>query len=465
VYKLLLCWRYLLTRYLALACIISVMLGVATLIVVNSVMSGFSTKLRERLHGLLSDVLVESRGMEGFTGPDEKMARIRKDPFLRDRVVAMAATMDVFAILQYRLSNGEYMTRTVHLVGVDPKARSELGGFREYLLRQKNSPSVSFDVSKKALEHYYLRNPFARPLPLIPEPQLPGQPPPPAPPPSKIKVPRGVIIGNLLACWRDKDQQDHYLINPGDTVILTTVSGQRLAPAYDQFIVVDYFKSDMSEYDSSYVFVPLDYLQRMRTMPDRVTSIQIRLKNYSEAPKVKEALQRLFPASQGFMVSTWEDKQGALLKAIGIEKGILNVLLFLIIGVAGFGILAIFSLIVKEKTRDIGILKALGASNRGVMGIFLGYGLLLGTLGAGLGAMLGVTLSDHINEVEGWLAQLTGQTIFDRSVYYFNEIPTDVQPLSVAMVTVGAVAIAVLFSVLPALRAALLHPVRALRYE
>src|ERR1700736_6692933 len=78
VYKYLLCWRYLLTRYLALACIISVMLGVATLIVVNSVMSGFSTKLKDRLHGLLSDVLLEARNGGEFLGPEEKMAAIRK---------------------------------------------------------------------------------------------------------------------------------------------------------------------------------------------------------------------------------------------------------------------------------------------------------------------------------------------------------------------------------------------------
>ena len=77
MYKLLLCWRYLQTRYLALACIISVMLGVATLIVVNSVMSGFSTKLRDRLHGILSDVVIEAHGMEGFADPQGKMARIQ----------------------------------------------------------------------------------------------------------------------------------------------------------------------------------------------------------------------------------------------------------------------------------------------------------------------------------------------------------------------------------------------------
>jgi lipoprotein-releasing system permease protein len=143
----------------------------------------------------------------------------------------------------------------------------------------------------------------------------------------------------------------------------------------------------------------------------------------------------------------------------------LNILLFLIIGVAGFGILAIFSMIVVEKTRDIGILKALGASNGGVMKIFLGYGLLLGLVGAALGTALGVAFTMNINAIEQKLTDWTGQQIFDRSVYYFKDIPTDIQPLSVALIVLGSVAIAVVFSILPALRAAWLHPVRALRYE
>ena len=139
----------------------------------------------------------------------------------------------------------------------------------------------------------------------------------------------------------------------------------------------------MSEYDSNYVFVPLEHLQQLRNMEDRATSIQIRLKDYDkDHKKVEERLRQLFGA-QGIQVSTWEEKQGPLLAAIGVEKGILNVLLFMIIAVAGFGILAIFSMIVVEKTRDIGILKALGASNWGVLKIFLGYGLLLGLVGAG----------------------------------------------------------------------------------
>src|SRR3954453_5950000 len=108
MYKLLLCWRYLRTRYLALVCVVSVMLGVATLIVVNSVMSGFSTKLKDRLHGLLSDVLVESPSNEGFAGPQEKMRRIRESS-IGDKIEAMSPTLEIFAMLQFRV-RGEMCT-------------------------------------------------------------------------------------------------------------------------------------------------------------------------------------------------------------------------------------------------------------------------------------------------------------------------------------------------------------------
>src|SRR6186997_447082 len=100
MYKLLLCWRYLRTRYLAMVCIVSVMLGVATLIVVNSVMGGFSSKLRDRLHGLLSDIVIESVEMEGFPDPEGQMRRIRESS-VGQHVQAMTPTIEVFALMQF----------------------------------------------------------------------------------------------------------------------------------------------------------------------------------------------------------------------------------------------------------------------------------------------------------------------------------------------------------------------------
>lgn len=481
MYKLLLCWRYLLTRYLAFVCIISVMLGVATLIVVNSVMGGFSTKLRERLHGLLSDIVIESTSLEGFhETPEQITKRIRGDKELSKRIKAISPGMEVFAMLQYEyrkrpIDPPTVITRTVRVVGVDAKTRCKVGGFKEHLVRQKEKDVPSFAITEAMKKKYLKENIFSNPDALQvfdpSPPPNPSVPPPPAPPPSKVKVPSGAIVGHLLAHFREKDEKtgktkENPLLNPGDKVILTTVSGGKLMPVYDHFLVVDYFKSEMSEYDSNMVYVPLEDLQKLRSMENRVTSVQVSLHDYErDAQFVKERLQKLFPQWYGYHVATWEDKQGPLLAAISIERGILNILLFMIVGVAGFGILSIFTMIVTEKTRDIGVMKALGASNRGVMSIFLSYGLLLGTVGAGLGTVLGVSLSNNINKVEQGLSKLTGTEVFSRDVYYFNEIPVDVQPMQIAMIIVGAIGIAVLFSILPALRAAMLHPVRALRYE
>jgi lipoprotein-releasing system permease protein len=261
------------------------------------------------------------------------------------------------------------------------------------------------------------------------------------------------------------------MVRPGDDVKISTVTaGRPPEPAHFNATVVDVFKSGMSEYDSNLIFCNLDYLQEIRGMVNpttgsrAITSIQIKLKNFADAEEVCERLRAAFPPGL-YTVRTWEQKQGPLLAAVEVESAILNVLLFLIIAVAGFGILAIFFMIVVEKTRDIGILKALGASSGGVMSIFLSYGLSLGIVGSGVGVAVGLVFVRYINTIEGWITQITGRKVFDERIYYFPEIPTDVQPMMVVWVAFGAMAIAVLASILPARRAARLRPVEALRYE
>jgi lipoprotein-releasing system permease protein len=490
MYKLLLCWRYLCTRYLAMVCIISVMLGVATLIVVNSVMGGFSTKLKDRLHGLLSDVVIESIDpVEGFHEPAESMMeRIRKSP-AGPHIAAMSPSVEIFAIMRYRNPHsGRSITRMVKLVGVDPALQKNVGGFAEHLQDESRRRNPHFDLPKEALDRFWARQRALPELPAQPKqpidddgiPSLPRinggrkwepQPPEAAKldkPPERAVPSKGIIVGHLLAHVRAPDEngvsKDHAILGLGDDVMIYTIGSGQLEPVFDQFVVSDYIKSEMSEYDSMYVYVPLEHLQHLRTMEGRVNTIQIRLKDYGKAKEVTETLRGLFPRYDT-MVLTWEEKQGALLSAIRIERAILNLLLFMIIGVAGFGILAIFSMIVTEKTRDIGILKSLGASHWGVWSIFIGFGLLLGVVGCGLGTVLGLAITYNINEIEQWISGKTGSDLFDKSIYYFTEIPVDVQPVNIAVILLGALAIAVTFSILPAIRAALLHPVRALRYE
>lgn len=474
MYKALLCWRYLRTRFLAFVCIVSVMLGVATLVVVNSVMAGFSTKLKDRFHGLMSDVIVESPSDNGFPiDADRMMAMIAASP-VAEHIEAMSPTVEVPGMFVFQVPyNGERITAPVKVVGIDPKTRTAVGGFGEYLTQAERKASPTFALDPAAAERW---SRFHPPVPEVapPDPQ-PGEAPPIAPPKADPVVPVGAVVGFGITHYRTIDPVtqrgvDKEIMPPGTEfkIVMVGSGDTELKPVHSNFTVCDSIRTEMTEYDGHFVYVPLDYLQSLRGMGKRVTHIQIRLKGYSKAPEVVLALRKLFnPTGKddySFQVHTWEDKQGSLLKAVDIERGLLNILLFMIVGVAGFCILAIFSMIVREKTRDIGILKSLGASDRGVMQIFLGYGLLLGSLGAGLGTVLGLLITRYINEIEHVLYRLTGVG-FTPDVYYFDKIPTQVESMTVLLVDLGATGIAVTFSVWPAVRAAWLRPVQALRYE
>src|SRR5882757_7268968 len=135
MYKLLLCWRYLRTRYIALASIISVTLGVATMIVVNSVMAGFTAEMQNRIHGILSDVVFESHSLEGFHDPERHMAEIRRiaGPY----IAGMTPTVVVPAMLVFNVQ-GQWITRQVSFIGVDEKTHSQVSDFSRYLQHPGN---------------------------------------------------------------------------------------------------------------------------------------------------------------------------------------------------------------------------------------------------------------------------------------------------------------------------------------
>ncbi len=536
MYKLLLCTRYLRTRYIALASVISVMLGVATMIVVNSVMAGFSNEMRDRIKGVLSDIVIETNGLNGEKNPEAMKALIQRT--CPDQIVGMAATVEIYGMVTFEYA-GQWITRPISLIGIDPASKAEVGPLVDYLQSyrpNKDVPGLPEPPERKADEPagwnltpkaQAYRTEWAQRAAWFqeqsnadrahrrggsetPEAQQPvaaattpadgeadasaqatAVPPQPVNPfeneeatldeptgPSNLgaPLPGRLYVGAGLVSFPDEDPETgkivtHWMAKPGDDVKISTVTATTPPqPVYFNATIVDTFKSGMSEYDSTLVFCNLDYLQQARGMIDpatqerSVTSIQIKLRDFREAAQVVKRLEAVFPPGL-FQVKTWEKKQGPLLAAVDIESSILNVLLFLIITVAGFGILAIFFMIVVEKTRDIGILKALGASSSGVMSIFLSYGLSLGMVGAGGGVLVGLLFVKNINTIEGALTWLTGRKVFDERIYYFPSIPTRVDPFMVCWVAAGAMAIAVLASILPARRAARLEPVRALRAD
>jgi len=597
VYKLLLCWRYLRTRWIALASIVSVTLGVATMIVVNAVMDGFTTEMQNRIHGILSDVVVESRNLEGFYDPEWHLSRIRE--VAGDKIGATTVTVTVPALLNFNY-RGTTVTRPVQLIGIDEQAGGMASEFAQYLQHPKNRQQMTFALHEGG---YHVKDPTGGEDGLI-RPQLADagwkhrrrwgslfnhqryveeqqqlqqqqqqqtvEPPPLTNPPGQAAPQRnnstdapasdgpvaaevpadskadiasdvasdgeashvstddavatetspaddsiattdnagepqtaataatpaeptadpfgapaaaprrfdpeseqatGCILGMGLSSYRVENGREHFLVVPGDDIKLTFPTvGQPPKAISDVFTIVDFYQSKMSEYDQSFIFVPLRKLQELRGMIEPRTgvgfasSIQIKLKNEADGDLVRDKLQAMFPPEL-YVISTWRDKQGPLLAAVAMETAILNVLLFMIIAVAGFGILAIFFMIVVEKTRDIGILKSLGASGRGILGIFLGYGLSLGIVGSGVGMVIGLLFVVYINEIAAALGKVTGREVFDPQIYYFSRIPTIIEPVTIGWIVAGAIAIAVGASVLPARRASRLHPVEALRYE
>jgi len=551
MYKLLLSWRYLRTRFIALASIVSVTLGVATLIVVNSVMSGFVTEMKDRLHGILSDIEMADPGLGEIPWPEMHVAEIEK--VLGDDVEAITTIVRVPALLNVEF-RGRQWTQQIMLMGVDEQTYGEVTKFHPFVTNENKKQSIQFNLEEdgydekfnhptfqsvgwpyrraKAEEQKELKRLFGptatQPQPIMPVEETADNDDANKPTVQFAALPKtapdlnalaaksdsisgdlpdditafdpgsefrdqlseeemfdpgrdqysGIILGMAISNrkWVDAETgetKDLYMVRPGDDVQVTLpTAGPNPSPISENCTVVDFYSSNMHEYDSSFAFMPLRELQELRGMIDpgtgnsTVSAIQIRLTPDADIVSARDKLIARFPPdSFPYMIQTWQDTQRPLLSAVTMEVTILNILLFLIIAVAGFGILATFFMIVVEKTKDIGILKALGAPSGGVMSIFLAYGLSLGAVGTGVGIAIGLLFVLYINEIADLVASITGQEIFDPTIYYFSEIPTIISPMMVVWVAIGAMVIAVLASVLPAIRAARMHPVEALRYE
>jgi lipoprotein-releasing system permease protein len=265
-------------------------------------------------------------------------------------------------------------------------------------------------------------------------------------------------------------------------------------PSSNIYWVVDISRTKLFQLDDAHVFVPFEVLQKdlhmteqtyeeivggervQRFKPARCSEIQINLKPGADRmamvskinATVQDIASKYEKASLLFSpvrVEPWEKKQEKFLGAVENEISLMTFLLGLISLVAIFLIFCILYMIVVEKTRDIGIIKSVGATSQGIAAIFLGYGAAIGTVGGVAGVLAGWGIMTWINEIHEGVSKLIGKPIWDPEVYAFDKIPDTVDPKTAAVVLAVAIASAVIGAVVPAIRAARLNPVEALRFE
>ncbi len=423
-YESFIAWKHLTRRrrsgFISLITAISILgvgVGVMALIVVLAVMSGFDRELKEKIVGMNPHIYVESAG--GIEEPDAVVQAIRSMSFPGIQSVA-------------RVVQGQALIRSqVNAIGVVVKGvdreNHELDELKKYI------QNGAFDFSKTML-------PKIDPLPAI-------------------------IIGKELAQILKVGVGDMvYLISPFLEKATPGTPGTVPRKAESMpFVVRGTFAMGMNDFDTQLALVELEDAKRLYHLESKVSGISVRLSDVDLADKVKREIQSRLGVP--FFARSWIDLNYNFFSALKIEKAVMAILLFLIVLVAAFNIVSTLIMVVMEKTRDIGILKALGATGWNIQKIFLLEGFTVGFLGVILGGISGVLIAARINPIADFIEKTTGLSVFPSDIYYFSKIPTEINPSDVAMIIGFALLASIFAGLYPAGKAAKLDPVEALRYE
>jgi lipoprotein-releasing system permease protein len=506
MYKLHLILKYLRKRRIAWVSLLAVMLCTMMVLVVISIMGGWVRMFENSFHGLTGDIVVDGDSLVGFSHYEQMIERIEK----LDCVMAAVPTIKTFGLINIgnRKTVGvQVIAFPIEKIGkVNQFPQSLYLGYNQYVERARDKTAPLSEAERKELmaraDKAAASPSFAKPLSAEDYRRLvnwkPGKGRDPATWPGMIAG-AGVVEIRKDAEGNITGRGDHLYRLPVKLTVMPISPDFMSVDLKDKvernYWIVDDSRTQVWQYDSNCIYVPFEALQqdldfgpktvterdtgKEVTLPARCHDLQISVKEgFRDRAGLQEAKKQIAQVVEAVIrenpdpydlekpeVKTWRESQRLWLDAVEKEK-LLTVFLFSIISVVAiFLIFCIFYMVVAEKTRDIGIIKSVGASAQGVAAIFLGYGLAIGIVGAALGLLASWLLVHNINEIHGWMGRQLGVTVWNPEIYLFDKIPNTMNAHEVIFITSVAVVASVVGALLPAIRAARMNPVEALRWE
>ncbi len=384
--------------------LVGIALGVATLIIVMSVMGGFKTDLLNRILGFNGDLGVYGAG-QPLTAYAADAAKIRTVPGVLSAIPVVDG--------QVLITNDHGGNTGGYVRGI---GQTDLESLR----------SVSDHILAGSLDAF--------------------------------KGPDAIAVGITLA--------NRFGLTAGDKITLVSPQGAATAfgtiPRVRAYTIAAIFQVGMNEYDSGYVFIPLEAAQVFFQQPNQATQIEVQIADPDRAGPVGRSIRAAL-GDTPVRILDWQQNNNSFFAAVQVEQNVMFLILTLIILVAAFNVVSSLIMMVKDKTRDIAVLRTIGAGRGAVLRIFLMVGASVGVTGTVLGTLLGVVFCLNIERIQGWVEALTGRTVFDPTVYYLAHLPARLDWHEVAQIIVMALVLSLLATLYPSWRAARTDPVEALR--
>ena len=275
---------------------------------------------------------------------------------------------------------------------------------------------------------------------------------------NKLLLKDFISIGNELSFALDLQVGDEItLMSPSG---VETIVGNLLKQK--NFIVTSIFNSGLAEFDNNIAFINLNTLEEFFGFDINDRALEIYLKNPNKIESQKMIVQKIFDKE---FVYSWADMNNSLFSALKVERNVMFIILSLIIVVAAFNIISGLTILVKNKTKDIAILKSIGVLNKSIIKIFFLVGVLIGTSATAFGILLGVTFSIYIENFREFLSSTFNISLFPEEIYFLSKMPSEINPTSIFLISICSIIITIIVSIFPAFKAAKLDPIKALKYE